>query len=251
MSAREAKPESAPDAAAGSAPEPATGAAIVIDDCWNRIGVHGDGSCERLAAYVHCRNCPVYSAAAIRILDRERPRASEAEAMALATRMAEAKTQRERDLGQAVFLFRIGSEWLGLPMHTLDEVADLRRIHSLPHRRNGVVLGVANVRGELLVCVSLGEQLGIETVAESTAINGKWLAHKRLLVLRRQGQRLACPVDEVQGNERFLPSDQQPVPSTVARASASYSRTMLHWEGNPIGLLDDELLFNALNRSLA
>lgn len=244
MSAHESAPNSAPDAAP-------TSSADVIDDCWNRIGVHGDGSCERLAAHVHCRNCPVYSAAAVRILDRERPRASEVETLALVARMAEAKSQRERELGESIFLFRVGTEWLGLPMHALDEVADLRRIHSLPHRRNSVVLGLANVRGELLVCVSLGEQLGIESGADSTAINRMWLAHKRLLVLRRQGQRLACPVDEVHGNERFLATDHEPVPSTVARASASYSRALLRWESNAVGLLDDELLFNALNRSLA
>ncbi|HBP1772226.1 TPA: chemotaxis protein CheW, partial [Pseudomonas aeruginosa] len=35
-----------------------------VDDCWNRIGVHGDKSCERLAEHVHCRNCEVYAAAA-------------------------------------------------------------------------------------------------------------------------------------------------------------------------------------------
>ncbi len=42
-----------------------------IDDCWNRIGVRGDGSCPRLAGYIHCRNCPVHDAAAARVLDRE------------------------------------------------------------------------------------------------------------------------------------------------------------------------------------
>ena len=35
-----------------------------VDDCWNRIGIHGDKSCERLAAHVHCRNCEVHAAAA-------------------------------------------------------------------------------------------------------------------------------------------------------------------------------------------
>ncbi len=37
---------------------------IAIDDCWNRIGVRGDGSCPELKRHIHCRNCPVYSAAA-------------------------------------------------------------------------------------------------------------------------------------------------------------------------------------------
>ena len=48
----------------------ATADAIEIDDCWNRIGVGGDQTCEKLAEYIHCRNCPVYASAAQRNLQR-------------------------------------------------------------------------------------------------------------------------------------------------------------------------------------
>ena len=44
--------------------------AQAIDDCWNRIGIHGDKSCPLLSEHIHCRNCAVYSAAATRLLDR-------------------------------------------------------------------------------------------------------------------------------------------------------------------------------------
>src|SRR5262245_23179704 len=39
--------------------------------CWRTIGVRGDHSCPELAEHVHCRNCPVYSAAALTVLDGE------------------------------------------------------------------------------------------------------------------------------------------------------------------------------------
>ncbi|NOP35791.1 hypothetical protein, partial [Klebsiella pneumoniae] len=42
----------------------------LIDDCWNRIGVHGNKQCPLLERHVHCRNCEVYAAAATRLLDR-------------------------------------------------------------------------------------------------------------------------------------------------------------------------------------
>ena len=41
-----------------------------IDDCWNRIGVRGDHSCERLVRHIHCRNCEVYERSAAELLDR-------------------------------------------------------------------------------------------------------------------------------------------------------------------------------------
>lgn len=221
--------------------------ATAIADCWNKIGVHGDGSCKELLIHVHCRNCPVYSAAAGRVLDRERPTAG----LEDATRLFAAGKLGQDRADRSAFLFRIGGEWLALATGVLDEVADLRAIHSLPHRRSGVVLGVANVRGELLVCVSLAQLIGIEPVLESQAPRSQRLAHRRLLVVRNDGGRLAFPVDEVHGTQRFDEQDLKPVPTTVAKAAASYSRATLSWHEHAVGLLDEELLFHSLNRSLA
>ena len=46
-------------------------AAAAVNACWDRIGVQGDASCPELKQHVHCRNCPVYSAGAMQLLDRE------------------------------------------------------------------------------------------------------------------------------------------------------------------------------------
>ena len=44
-----------------------------IDDCWNRIGVKGDGTCGELKAVFHCRNCPVFAAAGQRLFEGPPP----------------------------------------------------------------------------------------------------------------------------------------------------------------------------------
>src|SRR5882672_9962274 len=44
-----------------------------IHDCWNLIGVEGNRTCRELLKFTHCRNCPVYSAAANQLLDRPLP----------------------------------------------------------------------------------------------------------------------------------------------------------------------------------
>ena len=130
----------------------------VIDDCWNRIGVRGDGSCPELKQYVHCRNCPVYSAGAAELLDADAPASYFADRTAHFAEPAHAEEGETR----SVVIFRVASEWLALPTSVVIEVANLLPIHSLPHRPNGVVLGLASVRGELLVCVSLGQVVGAE-----------------------------------------------------------------------------------------
>ena len=169
--------------------------------------------------------------------------------MAAATREFAANKLGEKRAAKAAFVFRIGAEWLALPMTAVDEVADMRAIHSLPHRRNGVVLGVANVRGELVVCVSLAQLLGIDSAGKAASRHQRIILG-RLLVLRGPGGRLAFPVDEAHGAERFDEAQLQLVPSTVARSSARYSRAVLPWREHAVGLVDDDLLFHSLGRSL-
>ena len=217
-----------------------------IDDCWNRIGVQGDGTCPQLRQHVHCNRCPVHGAAALALLDREAP----PDYLAECTRhMAQAPKAGQADVDSAI-VFRIGTEWLALPTQVLLEVAALPAIHSLPGRRGGIVQGVANVRGELLVCVLLGSMLGLARAAESAHARQRE-ALRRLVVIGLDGQRLGFAVDEMHGIARFDPGTLKEVPATVARATAPYSKAILAWHGHSVGLLDEQLLFYTLHRSLA
>ncbi|MDB6155770.1 MAG: cheW-like domain protein [Chthoniobacteraceae bacterium] len=230
----------------GEAPAPSATLGFRLNDCWNKIGVRGDQSCPELAAHVHCRNCPVYSKAATELLDGE----LRAEQRADWTRhFAREKEVSEPGL-HSLLIFRVGTEWLALPTVLFKEVADLRPIHTLPHRRNNVVLGLVNVRGELTVCVSLSHVLGMDAGDELGA--GKNPARgKRLVVLQREGNRVVFPVDEVFGTHRFSSSDIKALPSTVAKATATYTHAVGIWREKSVGLLDAELLFYTLNRSLS
>jgi len=218
----------------------------VINDCWNTIGVRGDASCPELAQHVHCRNCPVYSAAAVGLLDGDLPAKYLADWM---SHYAQEKPVEAHDT-HSVVIFRIGAEWLALPTSLCTEVATRRAMHSLPHRRSGVVLGVANMRGELLVCVSLSQVLGLAKAAESQRETPR-TGHQRLLVIHCDGSRTAFPVDEVYGLHRFQARELQEVPATVAKATATYTRAILAWQNTSVGLLDGPLLLYTLNRSLA
>lgn len=215
-----------------------------IDDCWNRIGVRGDGSCSELTQYVHCRNCPVYSAGAAAMLDGDAPAAYLADRTAHFASPARAADGETR----SVVIFRVASEWFALPTSAVVEVANLLPIHSLPHRPNGIVLGLASVRGELLVCVSLGRVVGAEPAAASQERRGT--GYRRLLVIRREGVRVVCPVDEVHGIHRFHARELVDVPATVAKAAVTYSTALLPWQGHAVGTLDDQLLFYTLKRSV-
>jgi chemotaxis-related protein WspD len=215
-----------------------------IDDCWNRIGVSGDRSCPELTQYVHCRNCPVFSAGAAQVLDAAPP-----SLFADRTAHLAVPTPVERIETRSIVIFRVASEWLALPTSVVVEVANLLPIHTLPHRNRGVVLGLVSVRGELLVCVSLLQVVGAAPLAAEDR-GRRAAAYQRLLVIRRDAVRVVCPVDEVHGIHRFHPRELKAVPTTVAKATVTYSTALLPWQGHSVGTLDDQLLFYTLQRSL-
>lgn len=208
-----------------------------IFDCWNSIGVRGDKSCPELQRHSHCRNCPTYSAAAATLLDRELA----GPPVAAASNFAEAAPGSQVETQSAV-IFRVGAEWFAVSTLLVDEIVGVRAIHSLPHRRNPALLGLANVRGELVTCVSIARLLFGEAAP---------LPQGRLIVLRHASGRLAFPVDEVQHTHRYRPDALMPVPRTIAKSATAFTRGLLAWSDRTVGCLDERLLLDALNRSLA
>jgi chemotaxis-related protein WspD len=212
--------------------------AKLIEGCWKTIGIYGDASCAELQQHIHCRNCPVYASAAVQLLDVDTP-AHYAQDWTEHVAAAKPPAQSETT---SVVIFRVAAEWLALPSAVFKEIAADRPIHSLPHRRNGALLGVVNIRGELLVCASLKQILGVE-------IGFAAAGAPRMLVIQQNGDRTVCPVEEVHGVERFDLQELKKVPATLAGAAVSYIKAVLFWRRRSVGVLDAELLFHALNRT--
>jgi chemotaxis-related protein WspD len=212
--------------------------------CWNEIGVYGVKSCPELKSFVHCRNCPVYSAAGANLLHQTLPARYREERTA---QYAFQKPYREQSRSSVV-IFRLGGEWLALPTWILQEVAEYRPIHSVPHRRNGVVLGLANIRGELMLCISLARLLGLTEPGDHDQARNGYL---RLLVLNWQHISGALPVHEVLGPHRIHPDTLKAPPATLAHAKPAFTRNVFYWENRAVGLLDPELVLSTLNGNLA
>ncbi|MFM9961437.1 MAG: chemotaxis protein CheW [Planctomycetaceae bacterium] len=145
------------------------------NDCWNQIGVTGDRSCPELQKHVHCRNCPVFTAAGQRLFEREPPAVYLAE---WTKRLAEPEVVAERDT-ISVLIFRVGEEWLAFDIGLLVEIAEPRPIHTLPQRSNEILAGLVNIRGELELCVSLGGLLGIEPNALASGVRNALASGRR------------------------------------------------------------------------
>jgi chemotaxis-related protein WspD len=205
-----------------------------IDDCWNRIGVHGDKQCPLLDRHIHCRNCDVYAAAATRLLDRY--------ALVQDDQVYEAQVS-EAQTGRSLLLFRLGEEWLALATACLAEIAPVQPVHSLPHQRSRVLQGVANVRGALVPCLSLSDLLGVEHLADQPR-SGR--AMPRLLILAAAGGPVVMAVDEIDGIHRL-----DLALAGAAEDAAPFTAAVLQWRGRSVRVLDEQQLLSAVQRSLS
>ncbi len=194
-----------------------------LDHCWRRIGVQGgDHSCERLVEHLHCRNCPVYSNAARRLLDREAP--------------AEANSDWLRDLRRGgrtrmSLVFRLGGQWLGLPPTVVAEVAANPPLRRLAHRTDGHIEGVVNVRGELRLSVSLIELLGL---GRRSLADGQ----TRLVLVEAEGGLLAFRCDEMRGLTPYHEDAVQPPPDTLPQPLDSCVEALLPTDAGHVALLN-------------
>lgn len=220
-------------------------------DCWNQIGVSGDRSCPELVALVHCRNCPVFAAAARSFFHRPAPEGYLAEwshwlAGSDGAKAGESDKEVGREAAPArgaelsVLIFRLGAEYLALRTHALAEVTNIRPVHYVPHRSNQILTGLVNLRGQVELCVSLHGLLDAD--ASHTPA--------RLIVLydRDRRETWAFPVDEAFGVERIARSQWHAVPSTLVNPAVGFSQAVLAWNGQSVGLLNEQRIFAALRR---
>lgn len=148
-----------------------------------------------------------------------------------------------------VLIFRLGGEWLALPAGLVTEITEPRRSHSLPHRRDRMVRGIVNVRGELLVKVALGDLLGIAPDAPEA---GRGAGFARLVVIGDSpSRRVAFLADEVHGLHRCTQAELRPLPATLERAARRFTDAVIDWEGRSVGRLDGPAVIEAIGRGLA
>ncbi|HUS67339.1 MAG TPA: chemotaxis protein CheW [Kofleriaceae bacterium] len=210
--------------------------------CWNAIGVTGDASCPLLRDVIHCRNCTVYTSAGRALMERPPPPGYVDEWTDF---LAEAKV-RAAPRTLAVLVFRVGDEWLGLDTADVIEVAEARSVHRIPHRPGPVLSGLVNIRGQLLLAVSLHGLLRMNTPV--AASEGGPVA--RLVVIQRAQETWVFVADEVHGVQRFAPGELTPVPVTVAQGAASLSRGLLPMGERLIGYLDGDAVFATLRKAV-
>jgi chemotaxis-related protein WspD len=217
---------------------------LTITDCWNRIGVRGDHSCDLLQQHIHCRNCSVYGNAAQLNLQRAVGDGYQREWAEHFRQPLESGAQHDR----SSLVFRIGDEWLALPTSMFVLVAPHALPHRLPHRSARGLAGIVNVGGKLYPCVALADLLGISAAQTSPRTDRHTFA--RLLLVQWEQQSYALPVADLHGIVRHASAAVQAPAATINKGLQRYLTGVIEHDGMMIGCLDAELLGHQFARSL-
>jgi len=211
--------------------------------CWQDAGAFGSNACAKIQAYGHCYDCPTYARYGRRLLDRK-PEAQYLEEWSASLAQQELAEQTETE---SVVVFRIASEWFALPTALVKSVAPGARPHSIPHRSDPALLGLVNVLGALHLCVSLHALLEIPDDAQpaATEVGGSL---RRMLVVGEDADVWVFPVDDVHGIFRYGPDQVRPPPPTVAKATTTYTKSLILWNDTHVACINYGLLFASLRR---
>lgn len=172
---------------------------VTLHDCWNKTGTWGKETprCERLVVVGHCSKCEVYRGAGRILLQRPAPRGYLEEWREfLAARLVSGPPS-----GYFFVLFEISAQLYALPTFSLEQVTDRAPIRSLPHNRRPALLGVVNVRGDVLPCVDLAALLH----PASSNSDRSPVSYRRLIVAKPGTARWVLPAEQVVGLQRLEP----------------------------------------------
>jgi len=220
---------------------------IKINDCWNKIGVWrtGQEKCPELDTLIHCNNCPTYSESGRKILDRniEADYINEWKSI-----ISQPRKEIEAEL-VSVLMFRIGDEWFALANKFVKEITHCSNHHSLPHRKNNVLRGLVNIRGELLLCVSLGYLFELNKSDKEQHIQQQ--IHERYIVIEDNEDAFVFPVSEVKNILRYNPDDLKTPPSTMQGLSRQHIIGLIKHNNHNIGILDSDIIFDSLRKNVS
>lgn len=210
--------------------------------CFKRIGIFGNSTCSRLSELVHCRVCPEFFRTGKSLFERPAPDEWLEEWTADLSEAKETETPGAR----VIVVFRLAQDWLALGAPWFLRIMNPRPIHTIPYRSGKIYLGLANVDGELISCISLTHLMGLPETEEAQE-KGMF---RRMIMVSKDGERFAFTVDEVLEVRRLSPEEIRDSPSTVSRSAITMTSGVFLIGEKNVGLLDEGKFFTSLRGSM-
>lgn len=157
---------------------------------------------------------------------------------------------------RSALLFECGGERFAIPAIDVAKVVVESTVHRVPHRANPVFRGISNTDGELLLCMSLEQALGLPAAlstaepaaaarpqgatadTRSAAGGATEVAKRVLVVIGGARDRWGFAVDSVIGVADIHEEDLRPAPVTVGAARSGCVAALVQACDGTASLLD-------------
>jgi chemotaxis-related protein WspD len=210
--------------------------------CWKTIGIEGDRRCPELTALVHCRNCDVYAQGGRDLFNRQLPAGYQADWTRIIAEEDRHHEASEKPL--SLTLFRLYNEWFALTSAVFESISPIVPIRRIPQRSNDRLLGLVNINGELQLCLSLSNLLGV-TPNDSPSARQRLIYPRMAMIQASPQERWVFSIDELQGIERIAPTLMKAAPSN------SITQAIFDWQGRSVSYLNDVALFAAIAKVMS
>lgn len=152
---------------------------------------------------------------------------------ARAESLAQAENEDVAVQTTGLLLFRLGEEWYAVPIEGVREIYNDYTVTRIP-RVPDFILGVINVRGEIVSVTNLGEMM---RVPSRTELDADELLPSAIIVATEECV-TAIVVDEI-GDIVDVPTDSiEPPLSTLDKAQAEFVSGSVYVEGQLIGIVN-------------
>lgn len=151
----------------------------------------------------------------------------------------------------SMVVFRLSNEWFSLPTLLFSEISIPHLINPIPCQKDSLVLGIVNLRGQLLVCFSMHKLLGIKEEKTNKLKHYKIDFHyPRLGAISDENMFLTFPIDEVDGIYSIDLSQMSNIPITIANSQENYLKGAIKWNEKKIYIINEEILFQNLRSKI-
>lgn len=149
-----------------------------------------------------------------------------------------------------VLIFRMGEEALAVAARSLRRITTHARACPIPHRTSGLLRGVCNIRGELVLCADLRRLLGLPeaAAAEGPAVD---VDPRRMVMIGPAGDSWVFEVDSLVGIDRIDPGALAAPPVTVGHALGAFVAGLADIEGLRVTVLDEQRVLAGFRADLS
>lgn len=132
-------------------------------------------------------------------------------------------------------IFKVGNGEYGMDVSQVNAIESLNNVVAVPNAANHI-LGIINLRGEVLPVYSLRTKFGMEEEPVGAAT--------KIIVTRSNGVAIAFKVDEVKEIAELNDAQLSPFPDMARSAETAYADRVAHLENRLILLINQNALLH-------